>query len=74
MVNADPIEDVLGRLLDSGTDDVVLDLSAVEFMDSSGLHVLLGARERHPGRVHLGRTSPRVDRLLDITDTKELLT
>jgi anti-anti-sigma factor len=74
IVNADRIEDLLERLLQSGDDDVVLDLGAVEFMDSSGLHVLLAARARHPGRFHLGRTSPRVDRLLDITDTRVLLT
>lgn len=36
----------LGNVEDAGTDMIVLDLRGLEFLDSSGLAVLLGAHER----------------------------
>jgi anti-sigma B factor antagonist len=67
-----------GPLLDSAIeareldDPVVLDLSSVEFIDSSGLRRLLGAARRASARgssVVLRDVSPEVGRLLDITGT-----
>jgi anti-anti-sigma factor len=50
----------------------VLDLSGVDFIDSSGLSVLLGAVDRHPGRIRLGPASRRVDRLLEVSGTRPM--
>jgi anti-sigma B factor antagonist len=49
-----------------------IDLSAVTFMDSSGLGALIQLNNTSPGRVVLVRPSPRVVRLLELaglTDT-----
>ena len=55
--------------------EVVIDCSNVEFIDSSGLRVLLEAREvRAPygGRVVLRGPTPAVSRLLELTSTTDL--
>lgn len=55
--------------------DVVLDLGELEFMDSSGLRVLLVAANRaakHGDAVHIRALTPAVDRLLAFTGTAEL--
>lgn len=52
---------------------IVIDLSAVEFIDSSGLRSLLGASRRAHERnteVVLRDPSPEVRRLLEITGTE----
>lgn len=51
---------------------VVIDLADVEFIDSSGLHALLTAREallRHGLQLSLSRVSSQVLRLLELTGT-----
>ena len=69
-----------GPLLDTailrleGSKPVVIDLAAVEFIDSSGLRSLLAASRRAEGRgttVVLRRPSSGVLRLLGITGTTE---
>jgi anti-sigma B factor antagonist len=60
------LDDAIGR----GKTAVVLDLSAVEFIDSTGLSVLLnGLRRvnRQRGRMALVVTNPTVLRLFEIT-------
>jgi anti-sigma B factor antagonist len=60
----------LTRALDDGAAKVVLDLSGVEFMDSSGLSVLVGAHRRLArlgGRLGIVGVSPIVARLLSVT-------
>ena len=60
------LEDAIGR----GKTAVVLDLSAVDFIDSTGLSVLLnGLRRvtRQRGRMALVCTNPTVLRLFEIT-------
>jgi anti-sigma B factor antagonist len=60
------LDDAIGR----GKTAVVLDLSAVEFIDSTGLSVLLnGLRRvtRQRGRMALVCTNPTVLRLFEIT-------
>jgi len=55
---------------------VILDLSGVEFMDSSGLHVLEQARGRltaDGGSLILRNPSEAAHRLLTVTDTEDLL-
>jgi len=51
---------------------LVLDLSEVEFIDSSGLRALLKIHNRHGGLIRLGPVSTAVERLLDLTGTAEL--
>lgn len=51
---------------------VVVDLSELEFMDSSGLHELLRAHERasqNGHRLSLRRGPPCVQRLFELTNT-----
>jgi anti-sigma B factor antagonist len=50
--------------------EIVLDLSGVTFMDSTGLHVLLDAQERATGRGYMLRfrdVPAQTQRLLDLT-------
>jgi anti-sigma B factor antagonist len=44
IATVETLQDAVDRALESGAADVWLDLSHVEFMDSSGLRVLLGTR------------------------------
>lgn len=43
---APELRDCLGQLLDDGVERVVLDLSDVEFLDSTALSVMVGAHKR----------------------------
>jgi anti-sigma B factor antagonist len=55
--------------------DIVIDCSRIEFIDSSGLRVLLEAREArvpHGGTVVLRSPTQAVMRLLEITATDRL--
>ena len=51
---------------------LVLDLSEVVFMDSSGLRALLRMHNRHGSSVRLGPVSTVVERLLALTGTAEV--
>jgi anti-sigma B factor antagonist len=51
---------------------LVIDLSEVEFMDSSGLRALLRMHNRHGSQIRLGPVSNVVERLLQLTGTAEL--
>ncbi|WP_033216380.1 STAS domain-containing protein [Kitasatospora phosalacinea] len=56
--------------------EVVLDLSAVTFMDCAGLRVLLGARalaDRNGARLALRGVGPPVARLLELTGLDDSL-
>ena len=60
----------LTRVLDDGAGQVVIDLSGVEFMDSSGLGVLVGAHRRLArigGRLTIVGVGDVVGRLLHVT-------
>jgi len=70
LTTAPRFAELLTNAIDSGETAVVLDLSAVEFIDSTGLSVLLnGLRhvERSHGRLALVCTNPTVLRLFEIT-------
>jgi anti-anti-sigma factor len=51
---------------------LVLDLSEVEFIDSSGLRALLRIHSAHGPNVRLGPVSDVVERLLELTGTLDL--
>jgi anti-sigma B factor antagonist len=67
---------VLSQLLLSGTVDIVVDLEAVEFIDASGIGVLVEtADDAHAGggRLLLRRPSRRVVRVLDLLQLDDVL-
>ena len=58
---------------------VVVDLSDVTFLDSTGLGVLVAARRRSqegapPGELHLVVTRPQVTKVLEVTGLSEIFT
>ena len=57
----------LHNALDAGDAVIVVDLEAVTFMDSSGVHALVTAHQSAPERLRLGSVHPAVQRVLEIT-------
>jgi anti-anti-sigma factor len=54
--------------------DVIIDLSQVTFIDSTGINALIGARRVTPGgQLHVVGASGRVRRVLEITGVAEYL-
>ncbi len=69
----EPLEDCLG----AGRARLVVDCSGLDFCDSSGLNVLLGARlkaEALGGGVHLAAMRPAVARVFEITGAEAVFT
>ncbi len=67
---AELLREPLDSKLDAGHDRIVLDCSELEFCDSTGLNVLLGARlraEAAGGGIHLAAMQPVVSRVFEIT-------
>ena len=76
MSTADVLERELQRLEASDGTRIVVDLSGLAFMDSSGLRALLAAhaRARTDGdRLSLLRGRPEVQRIFEITATDSIL-
>ena len=58
------------NLLDSGVENLVIDMSGVHYMDSSGFGILLSATKRlkpEGGNVYLLHCSSAIERVLRIT-------
>jgi anti-sigma B factor antagonist len=75
MWTVEPLNDTLGQL-DTTRRQVVIDLSAVTFIDSTGIGALVGhARDLETNGVALATVSqhPAVDRVLSITGVSDLL-
>jgi anti-anti-sigma factor len=71
------LEERLTAAFDAGAELVILDLRQVEFMDSTGLRVLLSAHQRaHEAgrRFALVRGADQVERVLTLTGVRDLLT
>jgi anti-anti-sigma factor len=71
------LEDRLGRAFDAGAELEILDLRMIEFMDSTGLRVLLTAHQRAQDsarRFALVRGADQVERVLTLTGVRDLLT
>jgi anti-anti-sigma factor len=69
----EPLEGCLGE----GLSRLVVDCSCLEFCDSTGLNVLLGARlkaESLGGGVHLAGMRPAVARVFEITGAEAVFT
>ncbi|MFI7012077.1 STAS domain-containing protein [Streptomyces sp. NPDC050145] len=74
---ADLLREPLDECLDQGLSRLVLDCAGLEFCDSTGLNVLLGARlkaEAAGGGVHLAAMQPVVARVFEITGAEAVFT
>jgi anti-anti-sigma factor len=74
---ADLLRESLEGCVDDGYARLVIDCSPLEFMDSTGLNVLLGARlkaEAAGGGVHLVGMQPVVARVFEITGADAVFT
>ena len=70
------LEEELARVIESDSEQVVLDLRELEFMDSTGLSTLVKAHQRAEGvgkRFGLVRGPQQVQRLLSLTGVEERL-
>lgn len=67
----------LGELIDGGTTQLVVDLERVDFIDSTGLGVLVGAVRRArsaEGDLRLVCTNTRLLKVFDVTGLGEVFT
>lgn len=70
LASVESLEAAIAATEATAAKDVVLDMSGVTFLDSSGLRVLVTANERLSatgGRLVIRRPSPSVMRVLEIT-------
>lgn len=76
MQTATKLEDVLDVVIAKGARLVTLDLEQVDFLDSSGLRVILGASNKladQDGQLLLEGASSAVERVLELTGVIERL-
>jgi anti-sigma B factor antagonist len=68
---------VSGRAADSsGPTKMVIDLSGVDFLDSTGLGVIIGVLKRvrsHGGELVLAGLTPQVEKVFEITRVSEIV-
>lgn len=70
VANAGQVRDAALTLVTTGTKNLIVDLNATEYMDSTGLGTLVGLLKRmreSGGDVVIAVTRPRVKRLFEIT-------
>lgn len=70
------LEDELEAVEASDADEIIVDLSRLDFMDSTGLQVILAADARSKAngkRLKLVRGQRQVHRIFEITDTADRL-
>jgi anti-sigma B factor antagonist len=75
LATVDLLERALGEI-DDGAQTVVLDLSGLSFIDSTGLRLVLDLNDRYGGeadRLRVVAGSPAVERLLDIVGLRDQL-
>lgn len=76
LASAPKLAAAMSELIDRGHTRVAVDLAAVEFIDSSGLGVLVGSLQRlreDGGDLMLRAASPAVARILELTGLDGLL-
>ena len=76
MSTAPQLEQRLDELTDTGATNLVVDLNAVEFLDSSALGVLVGVHKRLTaagGSMRLVCSQPRIERIFAITRLTEVI-
>jgi len=70
LTSAPRLEQAIRELIDGGVRRLIVDLSDVRFMDSTGLRVLMSSYKRLTevgGALVLGRPSEAVKRVLDVS-------
>lgn len=67
VVSARSVDVLLSHAATGPTDELIVDLSQVVFIDCAGLRPLLHARDRLPGRMWIQHPSGQVRLLLDVT-------
>lgn len=70
------VQQAVAVAVDEGASDVVLDLAHIDFVDSSGIGVLIACHKRaagQDGRLIVRSPAPRVARLLEITTLDRVL-
>ena len=67
--------ELLHKLLDEGKKNIIVDLSEVKFMNSSGLGMLIGGlttMKKGNGSMKLARTTDKIESLLVITKLSQI--
>jgi anti-anti-sigma factor len=74
--SADAFGDAIDRAISSGAELVIVDLRGLEFMDSTGIGVLVRAHQAAQSRYRFAivKGSPQVDRILTLTGLDEQMT
>lgn len=70
IASAPRLREVIIGLVTEGHTEIIVDLEGVDFLDSTGLGVLVGALKRvrtHGGDLRLVCTTPRVCKVFEIT-------
>ena len=69
------LDEALARALGTDAARVLIDLSAVSFIDSTGLHVLIdhARAEGSRGRIRLTKWSSQVQRVFELSGTMDYL-
>jgi len=76
LATADAVQEELTRVEATDADSIVLDLSGLTFINSTGLRLLIGAAARSRaagGRLSLLRGGPAVQRALQLTGLEDQL-
>jgi anti-sigma B factor antagonist len=75
MATAPQLRDLLEQLVSGGSRRIVLDCRELQFLDSSGIGVLVAARNRmgEAGELVIDSPTPPVLRVLEITGVSEHL-
>jgi anti-sigma B factor antagonist len=74
LASADELDARIRDVEETDIGQIILDLSEVTFIDSTGLSVLLDAKKRSNGRLSVRRSNHEaVTRLLELTGTTEML-
>jgi anti-sigma B factor antagonist len=77
VATAPALRDELYRLIEQGTSEVVVDLSGMDFIDSTGLGVFVGALRRareSGGGIELRGLQPSARKVFDITGLSSAFT
>jgi anti-sigma B factor antagonist len=72
MSNAASVQEAVDQVTGTDVEHLVFDLGGLEFIDSSGLAVLLAAAQKVPS-VRLRNPSPIVRRVVEVTGLSETL-
>jgi anti-sigma B factor antagonist len=76
LASSPELEEQLDRVWESDPEQLVIDLRPLEFMDSTGLSIIVGAHQRLAGKgqsLNLVKGSAQVQRLLDLTGVADRL-